>query len=102
MTKIRFSTDKPCAGKISYQLTISRHIFHSKCLEEWLKKHENCPLCRKNLTKEEFETFESQMKFSDVNEQVKNNDKNTLLKTDKENQQLQQIQIDAVDGHDSV
>jgi len=26
-----------------------KHIFHKDCLEEWLKEHDNCPLCRAKL-----------------------------------------------------
>jgi hypothetical protein len=29
-----------------------QHIFHRDCLEEWLKDHDNCPLCRANLLQE--------------------------------------------------
>jgi hypothetical protein len=25
------------------------HIFHQDCIEEWLKDHDNCPMCRVNL-----------------------------------------------------
>lgn len=25
------------------------HIFHKDCVEEWMKKHNRCPLCRKDL-----------------------------------------------------
>ena len=27
----------------------NRHIFHTKCLEEWLKHQEKCPLCRSEI-----------------------------------------------------
>lgn len=26
------------------------HYFHINCLEQWLKKHETCPICRKDLS----------------------------------------------------
>ena len=28
------------------RMSICHHIFHASCLESWLSKHENCPLCR--------------------------------------------------------
>jgi len=28
------------------------HIFHEKCIEEWLAKHDSCPDCRKLMTRE--------------------------------------------------
>ncbi len=37
--------------------TICDHLFHKECLEQWLKKHENCPICRKNLSKKDLEDF---------------------------------------------
>ena len=27
----------------------SRHIFHTKCIEDWLKNNDTCPNCRANL-----------------------------------------------------
>eukprot|EP00980_Cylindrotheca_fusiformis_P026166 scaffold15475_cov59-Cylindrotheca_fusiformis.AAC.2 len=29
--------------------TQCNHVFHQGCLEEWLKDHDNCPMCRVNL-----------------------------------------------------
>ena len=30
------------------RLTTCFHLFHELCLESWMKKHANCPFCRKN------------------------------------------------------
>ena len=27
----------------------SRHIFHKKCIEDWLKNNDTCPTCRRNV-----------------------------------------------------
>jgi hypothetical protein len=27
-----------------------KHSFHSKCIEEWRKRKDECPVCRKNIT----------------------------------------------------
>ena len=29
--------------------TPCKHIYHTACIEEWLKTHTNCPLCRKEI-----------------------------------------------------
>ena len=36
------------------QETRCLHIFHQNCLQNWQKKSNKCPLCRKNLIKFEF------------------------------------------------
>ena len=28
-----------------------RHFFHSRCIEDWLKTNNSCPLCKKAITK---------------------------------------------------
>ena len=33
----------------SIRVTNCNHIFHHKCIEEWICKSPTCPLCRKNL-----------------------------------------------------
>ena len=33
------------------------HIFHSDCLQQWIMKHENCPLCRTELNEKALEKF---------------------------------------------
>lgn len=30
-----------------------RHFFHTKCIEDWLKKNNSCPLCKKPITQED-------------------------------------------------
>jgi len=42
------------------------HIYHSKCIEDWLAQHESCPNCKKSMLKPDIEEFLSAPK----NEQV--------------------------------
>ena len=28
----------------------TRHYFHTKCIENWLKSNNSCPLCKKPIT----------------------------------------------------
>ena len=34
------ATRMPCSA---------RHVFHAKCVEEWLKRDDSCPMCRAAL-----------------------------------------------------
>lgn len=36
-----------------------RHVFHRKCLVQWIVTHESCPLCRRNIFRIEDEAEES-------------------------------------------
>ena len=36
-------------GRRSYMVTPCRHIFHSPCLEGWMRYRLQCPICRENL-----------------------------------------------------
>jgi hypothetical protein len=29
---------------------LCNHTFHKKCIDEWLNKKNNCPICRHNIT----------------------------------------------------
>ena len=35
------------------KLKMCKHIFHTRCLIHWLERDESCPLCKKDLKKEE-------------------------------------------------
>ncbi|KAL4449988.1 hypothetical protein ABPG74_015107 [Tetrahymena malaccensis] len=39
------------------RVTICHHVFHNECLEEWLKKQQNCPSCRQELTLQRLKEF---------------------------------------------
>eukprot|EP00980_Cylindrotheca_fusiformis_P008376 scaffold1772_cov80-Cylindrotheca_fusiformis.AAC.4 len=36
-------------GTSATSSTQYNHVFHQDCMEEWLKDHDNCPMCRVNL-----------------------------------------------------
>lgn len=33
----------------SITITTCRHSFHTICLQTWLKKHDTCPMCRREI-----------------------------------------------------
>ena len=37
------------------RFTLCNHIFHKECLDTWILKHENCPLCRTKMSKYDIE-----------------------------------------------
>lgn len=39
---------EPCVFPSIKQLEC-HHIFHIKCIDKWLQKNPNCPLCRKHI-----------------------------------------------------
>ncbi|KAK3685011.1 hypothetical protein B0T22DRAFT_207077 [Podospora appendiculata] len=53
---VRAGADDPSAGGVAgvlarraYMVTPCRHIFHTKCLEGWLRFRLQCPICREEL-----------------------------------------------------
>jgi hypothetical protein len=32
-----------------------KHYFHQDCIKQWLEQNNNCPLCKKEITKEAIE-----------------------------------------------
>jgi hypothetical protein len=62
--------------------TICDHLFHKECLEQWLKKHENCPICRKNLSKKDLEDFKAGL--DKKTEENKNNENEIINEGNEE------------------
>jgi len=38
------------------------HVFHTKCLEEWIKKSQVCPMCRTEINAKEEEKYKKKVK----------------------------------------
>lgn len=47
-TECAICLDKYEIGKYKRELKC-KHIFHKKCVDKWIKKNENCPVCRKHV-----------------------------------------------------
>ncbi|CAN6201428.1 unnamed protein product [Urochloa humidicola] len=47
-----------CLGKIgsdgvpTRQLPACRHVLHKDCIEQWLRVHPTCPICRSNVPRD--------------------------------------------------
>lgn len=39
-----------------------KHYFHRPCIKEWLEKNNNCPLCKKEITKEALKEQKKKLK----------------------------------------
>eukprot|EP01017_Pseudomicrothorax_dubius_P001548 TRINITY_DN0_c5412_g1_i1.p1 TRINITY_DN0_c5412_g1~~TRINITY_DN0_c5412_g1_i1.p1 ORF type:complete len:110 (+),score=3.78 TRINITY_DN0_c5412_g1_i1:47-376(+) len=37
------------------QISLCSHIFHSHCIDAWMKQNSNCPVCKKQITEEELQ-----------------------------------------------
>ena len=35
------------------------HIFHEECIEQWLERHDNCPLCREKILEDDDDSAEA-------------------------------------------
>lgn len=58
------------------------HIFHSECIDNWMSKKENCPLCKKRL---EDEPGNSNKASDSQNTQNTQNNSNTYSSTERTN-----------------
>ncbi|KAL4231281.1 RING finger protein 24 [Mactra antiquata] len=59
MDKTRFKTRETCPvclddflKKEKIAVCSCHHVFHSRCLLEWLQRKNNCPLCKATVRKE--------------------------------------------------
>lgn len=43
------TSDQNILGRRSYMVTPCRHVFHTNCLESWMKYRLACPICRSHL-----------------------------------------------------
>ena len=50
----------------------SRHYFHKKCLEEWSRRSDVCPICRASYTIEEVKVFNESLNELEKRESLTN------------------------------
>lgn len=48
-TKIGLKSLRDSRKTLSYMMTPCRHVFHTECLEDWMKYKLQCPVCRNGL-----------------------------------------------------
>ncbi|EAS06273.2 anaphase-promoting complex subunit 11 RING-H2 finger protein (macronuclear) [Tetrahymena thermophila SB210] len=67
------------------RLTICKHAFHSECLMAWIRKNENCPLCRQSFKIADIIDY---IVVQKLNQNLKDQDQNEIL---KQKQKIQDI-----------
>jgi len=78
-----------------------QHIFHADCLEQWLMKHDDCPICRKTFI-EDVDLFQKELAH-DVIPTTENGDRTTSATSGRNNNDLEEDlddDDDTVDGED--
>ncbi|KAL4467537.1 hypothetical protein ABPG72_004605 [Tetrahymena utriculariae] len=56
-----------------YRETICKHLFHQECLDVWIQKQRNCPMCRSNHQITDLQKYIKESKRSSITETLKIN-----------------------------
>ncbi|KAL4435258.1 hypothetical protein ABPG74_017350 [Tetrahymena malaccensis] len=71
--------------------TYCKHVFHSECLTDWMKKNESCPYCRTPLNKDNIAEVYEQYKYNSLvwlqqesDDEIKENSKMIGMEQSKE------------------
>ncbi|KAL4474226.1 hypothetical protein ABPG72_001765 [Tetrahymena utriculariae] len=71
--------------------TYCKHVFHSECLTDWMKKNESCPYCRTPLNKDNIAEIYEQYKYNSLvwlqqesEDEIKENSKMIGMEQSKE------------------
>ncbi|EAR83657.2 zinc finger, C3HC4 type (RING finger) protein, partial (macronuclear) [Tetrahymena thermophila SB210] len=71
--------------------TYCKHVFHSECLTDWMKKNESCPYCRTPLNKDNIEEIYDKYKYNSLvwlqqesDDEIKENSKMIGMENSKE------------------
>lgn len=54
------------------------HAFHKRCLEEWIYKHNSCPLCRRDLVEYTTDSYTVVRRFADSSGRIVSLKENNL------------------------